>query len=83
VIAAWAITNSKFRRQDVLISLIDLPFSDEPVDIRASLRAAVRRAGIFRGPGCRRTDIQVVVSLCRALPLANHLRLTFPFVAGA
>jgi sulfate transport system permease protein len=46
VAAAWAIAKFEFPGKQILITLIDLPFSVSPVDRRSGLRAGLRCAGL-------------------------------------
>ena len=48
IAAAWAITKFDFRGKQLLITLIDLPFSVSPVIAGLIYRAGVRRAGLVR-----------------------------------
>jgi len=80
VVAAWAIAKFEFPGKTFLISLIDLPFSVSPGDLRPCLRAAVRRAG-FWGPWLQAHHIHVLFR-CRGIALAT-IFVTFPFVARA
>ena len=41
----------RVRGKSILLTLIDLPFSVSPVDLRPGLRADVRRAGLVRRRG--------------------------------
>ena len=58
LIAAWAIAKFEFRGKTLLITLIDLPFSISPGDLRSGVRPAVRRARLLRrlAAGARHQD---------------------------
>jgi ABC-type molybdate transport system permease subunit len=55
VAAAWAIAKFDFRGKNVLLTLIDLPFSVSPGDRGPDLRAGVRRCRAGSASGCATT----------------------------
>ncbi len=78
VIAAWAIAKFEFRGKQVLISLIDLPFSVSPV-VAGLIYVLVFGAQGWFGPWLQAHDIKVIFAL-PGLVLATVF-VTFPFVA--
>jgi sulfate/thiosulfate transport system permease protein len=78
VAAAWAIAKFDFRGKQLLITLIDLPFSVSPVIAGPDLRAAVRRPGLA-GSLAVEHDIQIIFAV-PGIVLAT-IFVTFPFVA--
>jgi sulfate transport system permease protein len=78
VAAAWAIAKFDFRGKNVLLTLIDLPFSVQPGDRRPDLRAGVRPAGLVRR-WLRDHDLKVIFAV-PGIVLATVF-VTFPFVA--
>lgn len=78
VAAAWAIAKFDFRGKQVLITLIDLPFSVSPVIAGLMFVLLFGSQGWF-GPWLLQNDIQVVYAL-PGIVLATML-VTFPYVA--
>lgn len=78
VCAAWAITKFDFRGKQVLLTLIDLPFSVSPV-ISGLVFVLLFGAQGWLGPWLAARDIQVIFAL-PGIILAT-LFVTFPFVA--
>jgi len=78
VAAAWAIAKFDFRGKQVLITLIDLPFSVSPVIAGLMFVLLFGAQGWF-GPWLRENDIQIVFAL-PGIVLATLL-VTFPYVA--
>jgi sulfate transport system permease protein len=78
VAAAWAIAKFDFRGKQVLITLIDLPFSVSPVIAGLVFVLLFGAQGWF-GPFLRDQGIQVVYAL-PGIVLATML-VTFPYVA--
>lgn len=78
VAAAWAIAKFDFRGKQVLITLIDLPFSVSPVIAGLVFVLLFGSQGWF-GPWLRENDIQIVFAL-PGIVLATLL-VTFPYVA--
>jgi sulfate transport system permease protein len=78
VAAAWAIAKFDFRGKQILITLIDLPFSVSPVIAGLVFVLLFGAQGWF-GPWLRDNDIQVVFAL-PGIVLATLL-VTFPYVA--
>ena len=78
VAAAWAIAKFDFRGKQVLITLIDLPFSVSPVIAGLVFVLLFGAQGWF-GPWLRDNDIQIVFAL-PGIVLATLL-VTFPYVA--
>lgn len=78
VCAAWAITKFDFRGKQVLLTLIDLPFSVSPV-ISGLVFVLLFGAQGWLGPWLAERDIQVIFAL-PGIILAT-LFVTFPFVA--
>jgi sulfate transport system permease protein len=78
VAAAWAIAKFDFRGKQVLITLIDLPFSVSPVIAGLVFVLLFGAQGWF-GPQLRDWGIQVVFAL-PGIVLATML-VTFPYVA--
>jgi sulfate transport system permease protein len=78
VAAAWAIAKFDFRGKQVLITLIDLPFSVSPVIAGLVFVLLFGAQGWF-GPTLRDMGIQVVFAL-PGIVLATML-VTFPYVA--
>lgn len=78
VAAAWAITRFEFRGKQVLITLIDLPFSVSPVVAGLVFVLLFGSQGWF-GPWLQAHDIRIVYAV-PAVILAT-LFVTFPFVA--
>lgn len=76
--AAWAIAKFEFRGKNLLISLIDLPFSVSPV-ISGLVFVLLFGAQGFFGPWLQANDIKIIFAL-PALVLATVF-VTFPFVA--
>ena len=80
VAAAWAIAKFDFRGKNILLTLIDLPFSISPGDFRLDLRPGFRRARLVRLRGCSRiTNIKIIFAV-PGIVLAT-IFVTFPFVA--
>ena len=78
VAAAWAIAKFDFRGKQILITLIDLPFSVSPVIAGLMFVLLFGSQGWF-GPWLRANDIQIVFAL-PGIVLATML-VTFPYVA--
>ncbi len=78
VAAAWAIAKFDFRGKQVLITLIDLPFSVSPVIAGLVFVLLFGAQGWF-GPWLRENDIQIVYAF-PGIVLATLL-VTFPYVA--
>ena len=78
VAAAWAIAKFDFRGKQILITLIDLPFSVSPVIAGLVFVLLFGAQGWF-GPWLRDNDIQIVFAL-PGIVLATLL-VTFPYVA--
>ncbi len=77
VIAAWAITKFEFRGKNILITLIDLPFSVSPVIAGLIFVLLFGLQGYF-GPWLSSHDIKIIFAL-PGIVLAT-LFVTFPFV---
>jgi sulfate transport system permease protein len=78
VSAAWAIAKFDFRGKQVLITLIDLPFSVSPVIAGLVFVLLFGSQGWF-GPWLRDNDVQIVFAF-PGIVLATLL-VTFPYVA--
>jgi sulfate transport system permease protein len=78
IAAAWAVAKFEFRGKNLLISLIDLPFSVSPV-ICGLVFVLLFGAQGFLGPWLQAHDIKIVFAL-PGLILATVF-VTFPFVA--
>jgi sulfate transport system permease protein len=78
VAAAWAIAKFDFRGKQVLITLIDLPFSVSPVIAGLVFVLLFGAQGWF-GPSLRDQGIQVIYAL-PGIVMATML-VTFPYVA--
>jgi sulfate transport system permease protein len=78
VAAAWAIAKFDFRGKQILITLIDLPFSVSPVIAGLVFVLLFGAQGWF-GPFFRDQEIQIVYAL-PGIVLATML-VTFPYVA--
>ena len=78
VAVAWAVTKFQFRGKQVLITLIDLPFSVSPVVAGMVFVLLFGAQGWF-GPWLQDHDLKIVYAL-PAVILAT-LFVTFPFVA--
>jgi sulfate transport system permease protein len=78
VAAAWAIAKFDFRGKQILITLIDLPFSVSPVIAGLVFVLLFGAQGWF-GPALRDQGIQIVFAL-PGIVLATML-VTFPYVA--
>jgi sulfate transport system permease protein len=76
--AAWAITKFEFRGKNILITLIDLPFSVSPV-ISGLVFVLLFGAQGYFGAYLQAHDIKIIFAL-PGLVLATTL-VTFPFVA--
>ena len=76
--AAWAITKFKFRGQQVLVTLIDLPFAVSPV-IAGLVFVLLFGAKGFLGPWLAAHDVKIIFAL-PGIVLATVF-VTFPFVA--
>ncbi len=76
--AAWAITKFEFRGKQLLISLIDLPFSVSPV-VAGLIYVLIFGAQGWFGPQLRELGLQVIFAV-PGLVLATVF-VTFPFVA--
>ena len=78
VAAAWAVAKFEFRGKDVLITLIDLPFSVSPVVAGLIYVLMFGSQGWF-GPWLAERDIQIIFAV-PGIVLATVF-VTFPFVA--
>jgi len=78
ICAAWAIAKFNFRGKNLLITLIDLPFSVSPV-IAGLIFVLLFGAQGWLGPWLQAHDIKIVFAL-PGIVLAT-LFVTFPFVA--
>lgn len=78
VAAAWAIAKHEFRGKDLLVTLIDLPFSVSPV-IAGLVYVLLFGAQGFFGPWLKANGVSIVFAVPGIL-LAT-LFVTFPFVA--
>nr|WP_245252183.1 sulfate ABC transporter permease subunit CysW [Paenibacillus sediminis] len=78
IAAAWAITKFKFRGRQLLITLIDLPFSISPV-VAGLIYVLVFGSHGWLGPWLKEHDIHIIFAL-PGIVLAT-LFVTFPFVA--
>lgn len=78
VAAAWAITKFEFRGRELLITLIDLPFSVSPV-ISGLIYVLLYGAHGWFGPWLQERDIEIVFAV-PGIVLATVF-VTFPFVA--
>jgi sulfate/thiosulfate transport system permease protein len=78
VAAAWAITKFEFRGKQLLITLIDLPFSVSPV-VAGLIYVLVFGAQGWFGPWLQANDIRIIFAL-PGIVLATVF-VTFPFVA--
>jgi sulfate transport system permease protein len=78
VAAAWVITKFKFRGKNLLITLIDLPFSVSPV-ISGLVYILLFGAQGFFGPWLIDHDVKIVFAI-PGIVLATMF-VTFPFVA--
>lgn len=76
--AAWAIAKFEFRGKNLLITLIDLPFSVSPVVAGLIYILVFGRQGWF-GPWLAEHDIKIVFAV-PAIVLAT-IFVTFPFIA--
>ncbi|WP_224250107.1 sulfate ABC transporter permease subunit CysW [Hyalangium gracile] len=76
--AAWLIARFKFRGRDLLLTLIDLPFSVSPVIAGLIFVLLFGRQG-WLGPWLAEHDIHIIFSV-PGIVLAT-LFITFPFVA--
>lgn len=78
VAAAWAIAKFEFRGKNVLLTLIDLPFSVSPV-ISGLIYVLLFGLQAYLGPWLREHDIKILFAV-PGIVLAT-LFVTFPFVA--
>jgi len=78
VAAAWTIAKFEFRGKNILLTLIDLPFSVSPV-IAGLIYVLLFGAQGFFGPWLREHDIQIIFAL-PGIVLAT-IFVTVPFVA--
>ena len=78
IAAAWAVAKFEFRGKNLLISLIDLPFSVSPV-ISGLVFVLLFGAQGYFGPWLQANDLKIVFAL-PGLILATVF-VTFPFVA--
>ena len=78
IAAAWAITKFEFRGKNLLITLIDLPFSVSPV-ISGLIYVLIFGAQGWFGPWLADHDVKIIFAV-PGLVLAT-LFVTFPFVA--
>ena len=78
VAAAWCITKFSFRGKNILVTLIDLPFSVSPV-IAGLIYVLIFGLQGWFGPWLREHDLKVIFAL-PGIVLATTF-VTFPFVA--
>ena len=78
--AAWAITRFQFRGKQLLVTLIDLPFTISPVVAGLIFILLFGRHGWF-GPALQEWDMRIVYAV-PGIVLAT-LFVTFPFIARA
>jgi sulfate transport system permease protein len=78
VAAAWAIAKFEFRGKQILLTLIDLPFSVSPV-IAGLIYVLIFGAQGWLGPWLREHDIKIIFAM-PGIVLAT-IFVTFPFVA--
>jgi sulfate transport system permease protein len=78
VAASWAIAKFEFRGKNLLITLIDLPFSISPV-VSGLIYVLLFGAQGWLGPWLRRHGIEIIFAL-PGIVLAT-IFVTFPFVA--
>jgi sulfate transport system permease protein len=78
IAAAWAIAKFEFKGKNLLISLIDLPFSVSPV-ISGLVFVLLFGAQGYLGPWLQANDVKIIFAL-PGLVLAT-IFVTFPFVA--
>jgi sulfate transport system permease protein len=78
VIAAWAITKHQFRGKQLLITLIDLPFSVSPV-VSGLIYVLIFGSHGWAGPWLFEHDIKILFAV-PGIVLATVF-VTFPFVA--
>lgn len=78
VAAAWAIAKHDFRGKDLLVSLIDIPFSVSPV-VAGLIYILLFGAHGWIGPWLQEHDIEIVFAV-PGIVLAT-IFVTFPFVA--
>lgn len=78
VAAAWAVAKFEFRGKNLLVSLIDLPFSVSPV-ISGLVFVLLFGAQGYLGDWLKANDVQIIFAL-PGLVLATAF-VTFPFVA--
>lgn len=78
IAAAWAITKFEFRGKNILLTLIDLPFSISPV-ISGLIYVLLFGAQGWFGPWLRDHDIKILFAV-PGIVLAT-IFVTFPFVA--
>jgi sulfate transport system permease protein len=77
VISAWAITKFEFRGKNLLITLVDLPFSVSPVVAGLVFVLLFGLQGLF-GPWLDAHDIKIIFAL-PGIALAT-IFVTFPFI---
>ncbi len=78
VCAAWAITKFEFRGKQLLITLIDLPFSVSPV-VAGLIYVLIFGAQGWAGPWLSEHDFKVIFAI-HGIVLAT-IFITFPFIA--
>ena len=78
VAAAWAIAKFEFRGKNILLTLIDLPFSVSPI-ISGLIYVLIFGAQGWLGPWLREYDIKILFAV-PGIVLATVF-VTFPFVA--
>jgi sulfate/thiosulfate transport system permease protein len=78
VAAAWAVTKFEFRGKQLLVTLIDLPFSVSPV-IAGLIYVLLFGAQGWLGPWLKSNDIKIIFAV-PGIVLATVF-VTFPFVA--
>jgi sulfate transport system permease protein len=78
IAAAWAVTRFRFRGKQLLVTMIDLPFSVSPV-IAGLIYVLVFGAQGWFGPWLQANDIKIIFAV-PGIVLAT-IFVTFPFVA--
>jgi len=78
IAAAWAVTKFNFRGKNLLITLIEIPFSVSPIIAGVALLFVYGAQGLF-GPALDAADVKIMFAL-PAIFLAS-LFVTAPFVA--
>ncbi|MCK6474041.1 MAG: sulfate ABC transporter permease subunit CysW [Planctomycetes bacterium] len=78
IVASWAIAKFEFRGKQILITLIDLPFSVSPV-ISGLIFVLIFGLQGYLGPWLREHDIKIIFAV-PGIVLATVF-ITFPFIA--